>query len=641
MTERFTDCERCVDRILERVGKRIVLGTPLGIGKPNALLNVLYARAKADRAISLDIITALSLNPPLGASELEERFLAPIRARVWGDYPRLLFLDDRTARELPENVRVMEFYMRSGTELHNAHAQAEYISSNYTHVSRDMVARGVNLLMQAVAVRTDGASPRYSLSSNPDVTLDLVPLMRARASSRPCLLVAQVNRGLPWLGNRAEVDASFADLVLDDPRLDHAPFAVPHELVDAAAWAIGLRSSALVRDGGTLQVGIGALGDAVCHALRLRQREPSAYGIMLDALGRDAAAAHIGGDGRFEQGLYIASELISDALFSLFEDDIARRPVYESEAEQQAANTGEKHVPVGTVLQGAFFLGDSTFYKKLSALSDARRALIDMTSVSEVNRIFEHYTLERMQRRHARFLNITMLVTALGAAVSDQLADGRVVSGVGGQGDFVNMAHQLPDGRSVLMFRATRERDGATTSNIVWEFGQVTIPRHMRDVFVNEYGVADLRGKTDRECVEAMLAITDSRFQDDLIAAAKRAKKLPESYGLPEAWRHNTPERVAERLAPFMRQGSLPALPFGSELTEAEMELAMKLKHLKALSAGAGGWAGLARALASAARHRGDDDPRVHAALAHLKLDRPRSARELVYNALVRAAYRA
>src|SRR5690606_5461916 len=77
MPLRLSDPETCVDAILERLGTHIVLGVPLGVGKPNTLLNALYARAKRDKALRLDILTALSLNPPRGKSELEERFFAP------------------------------------------------------------------------------------------------------------------------------------------------------------------------------------------------------------------------------------------------------------------------------------------------------------------------------------------------------------------------------------------------------------------------------------------------------------------------------------------------------------------------------------------------------------------------------------
>jgi hypothetical protein len=59
--------------------------------------------------------------------------------------------------------------------------------------------------------------------------------------------------------------------------------------------------------------------------------------------------------------------------------------------------------------------------------------------------------------RKARFMNTTMKVTLLGAAASDALESGQVVSGVGGQYNFVAMAHALPDARSILMLRATHD----------------------------------------------------------------------------------------------------------------------------------------------------------------------------------------
>ena len=88
-----------------------------------------------------------------------------------------------------------------------------------------------------------------------------------------------------------------------------------------------------------------------------------------------------------------------------------------------------------------------------------------------------------------------MMVTALGAAVSDGLEDGRVVSGVGGQYNFVDMSNTLDNARSALMFRAVRDDAGKAASNVRWNYGHTTIPRHLRDLYVNEYGIADLRGK--------------------------------------------------------------------------------------------------------------------------------------------------
>ena len=55
----FVDVEKCVDSIIAKVGKRIVFGMPLGLGKPNHLVNALYLRAKSDPSIHLRIMTAL------------------------------------------------------------------------------------------------------------------------------------------------------------------------------------------------------------------------------------------------------------------------------------------------------------------------------------------------------------------------------------------------------------------------------------------------------------------------------------------------------------------------------------------------------------------------------------------------------
>ena len=82
---RVDNVERCVDEIFTRVGKHVVLGLPVGIGKPNVLVNSLVQRAVADQTIRLTIFTALSLRRPRGRSEMEKRFL-DLRAEVFGDY---------------------------------------------------------------------------------------------------------------------------------------------------------------------------------------------------------------------------------------------------------------------------------------------------------------------------------------------------------------------------------------------------------------------------------------------------------------------------------------------------------------------------------------------------------------------------
>ena len=146
----------CVDKVIARVGRDLRVATPLGGGKPNHLLNELYARAKADATISVTIYTALTLELPKGATELERRFLEPMVDRVFGNYPDLDYELARVAGTLPDNVRIIEFYFPAGKFIRNTQAQRDYISCNYTHVARDLLGRGVNVVVQQVAWRIAG-----------------------------------------------------------------------------------------------------------------------------------------------------------------------------------------------------------------------------------------------------------------------------------------------------------------------------------------------------------------------------------------------------------------------------------------------------------------------------------------------------
>jgi hypothetical protein len=76
MPEILADVGDCVEAILRRVGPRIVLALPLGVGKPNLLVNELYRRACNEATLELTIITALSLLKPTAASSLEARLVA-------------------------------------------------------------------------------------------------------------------------------------------------------------------------------------------------------------------------------------------------------------------------------------------------------------------------------------------------------------------------------------------------------------------------------------------------------------------------------------------------------------------------------------------------------------------------------------
>ena len=637
--------EACVAEILGHAGGDLRLAAPLGLGKPNVLINALYARAVHDPALRLTLFTALSLERPRAKSDLERRFLEPFLARHFGpDYPDLAYVTDLHAGRLPANVRVHEFYLQSGTMLGVAQIQRHYVSMNYTHVARDMHSAGINAFVQLIAVREEGGRRRYSLACNPDITADLLDHMDADGTPRP-LLIGVVHPDLPFIGNDAEVEAGFFDVVLDDAKCAHTLFALPREPVDIAEFALGLHASTLVRDGGTLQIGIGTLSDALVHSLVLRQRDNAAYVDALEALGATNGPSVVKPQLEpFRRGLYGASEMVMDGFMHLARAGILKRRVYDDFAIERALAEGRDVDTAGRsdgrYLRGAFYLGSKDFYAWLRGLTGAEFSGLSMTRVSDINQLYGgREALDALQRRDARFFNICMMATALGAAVSDALESGQIVSGVGGQYNFVAMAHAVAGGRSVLMFRSTREQRGRISSNILWNYGHTTIPRHLRDVYVTEYGIADLRGKSDEQCVIAMAGIADARFQADICAQAKAAGKLDPGFAAPAHWRQNTPEELVRRLQPFRARGLFPAFPFGSDFSPDELRLLPALKILKQVSASRLKLALFVLAALAAPRHVDDADralARLGLASAHGMHER--LLRRLVLHALRKSA---
>ncbi|MEQ8516330.1 MAG: acetyl-CoA hydrolase/transferase C-terminal domain-containing protein [Chromatocurvus sp.] len=625
----YSDCEALVDEIIARVGTHIVAGLPLGLGKANHVINALYRRACGDSSLSLTIFTALTLEAPVAGSDLEQRFLKPISARLFDDYPPLEYAAALRSAELPANVVVIEFFLRPGAWLNVPGAQQAYTSINYTHALDTMLRQGMNLLLQLVAVpgeADDPATGDYSLSCNPDISADLLDLRRAGECH--FLSVGQVNRRLPWLGGAALRDAGDFDLILDSPDCEFPLYAPPHKPVAVADYAIALQAAALVPDGGTLQIGIGSIGDAVAHALILRQRDNGVFQGCLDRLQGPRGAGIADARGRFDAGLYGLTEMLVEGFLALMHAGIIRREVD------------------GTCMHAGFFLGSPVFYELLEKLGPEQRDRIAMMPVSFINDLYEsgpHTCLlgaprseaatesgKRTARCGARFINSAMMATLTGAIVSDGLEDARVVSGVGGQYNFIAQAFALPDARSVITLPATRTRKGDVRSNICWQYGHTTIPRHLRDIVITEYGVADLRDKSDADVIRAMLNIADSRFQPSLLAQATAAGKLPGNSIIPEAFRNNTPGRVAAALAPAGEH--LPPFPLGSGMTPEEEHLA---QGLAALSTQVGSRRQLARLAWQGWRRQPDE--RTAASLARMNLNQPHTLGEHFSRALLLA----
>jgi hypothetical protein len=605
----FTDPAAIVDDIIRENGSRLVVGLPLGLGKANHIVNALYRRAEADRNLDLTLFSALTLEKPSPSNELERRFIAPVIDRLFGDWPDLDYAAALHKGALPPNVKVTEFFFLAGKWLRNTYAQQHYIAANYTHAASYILDRGLNVITQLVVKRVVNGETRYSLSSNTDTTLDL---LRARAAGRASFkLVGQVNSQLPFMPGAGDLPASEFSAVLDSPAIDFPLFAPPSEPVSDTKYAIGLHAAGLIKDGGSLQIGIGQTGDALAQSLIVRHRDNARFREIAARLAPDRAMAEAV---PFATGLYGVSEMVFEAFLGLIKAGVLKREID------------------GAVLHGAFFLGPQSFYRALREMTPDERARIQMTAVSFTNELYGDEAAKRRARVDARFVNNAMIATLMGAAISDGLDNGQVVSGVGGQYNFVAQAFALDGARSILTLESTRREKGGVVSNIRWTYGHATIPRHLRDIVVTEYGVADLRGKADADVIAAMLNVTDSRFQDQLMRQAIDAGKLPRDHRIPAAHCDNTPTRIAAALSPARTAGLLPSFPFGSDFTEIEQRLIPALEFLRDASRSPLALIGL---LMEGLR---PGDASVQPALARMGLDHPNTFSDRLYRALLNGA---
>ncbi|QBQ55621.1 acetyl-CoA hydrolase/transferase C-terminal domain-containing protein [Nitrosococcus wardiae] len=662
----YTDVESCVENTLCKVGKHIVLGTPIGLGKPNHLINEFFRRAVQDPSLKLKIFTALTLTKPQWKNGLDRRLIEPLSTRIFGGYPELEYVSALKKNKVPPNIEIAEFYLQPGKFLNSLHAQQNFTSSNYTHVVRDALDSGVNVFAQLISSTQLVANENhYSLSCNPDLTPDIIFKMRQQErGGKKIAILGQVNPELPFMYGDALISPDDFDAIVDHPQYTFKLFAPPNMAINSADYMIGLHASTLIKDGGTIQLGIGSLGDAVTYFINMRHQHNSVYGDLLSeskTLDKFGNMIHnVGGINSFKEGLYANSEMFVEGFMQLYRSGVLKRKVYPHKTLQRLLNKKrissqvspetlsclieEKIIPPklnakavallqewgifktewayqdgylysprgmdipadltdthaaekiyhyclgpqikgGHLLHASFFLGPQRFYNFLRNLKTEERQQFCMKRISYVNQLYGDEDLKRLQRKDGRFFNSALMVTLDGAIISDKLEDGRTVSGVGGQYNFIAMAHALSDARSIIMLRSIREKHGEISSNIVWNYGHTTIPCHLRDIVITEYGIADLRGKNDREVIIALLKIADSRFQEALLKEAKKAGKIPKGYQIPDGFKDNYPERLEKHFHVYKAQGFVPELPFGTEFTPEEMVLMRVFELLQTMVA--------------------------------------------------------
>ncbi len=273
-------------------------------------------------------------------------------------------------------------------------------------------------------------------------------------------IIAQVNECMPRVGggeNALHISRLDAIVECADP----LPEIPPPGASSAVESAIGRHCADLVRDGDTLQLGIGGIPDAVLSFL---------------------------GDHR---DLGIHSEMFSDGAVGLMRAGVAN-------GSRKTMMPG-KHV-------ATFLVGSRVLYDFVADNPDV--VMLPVDRVNDPNVIAQNDNLVSIN---------SCLEVDLSGQVNAESVAGRQFSGVGGQVDFIRGARMSRGGRSIIAMPSTAAR--GTVSRIVAGFSPgavVTTSRCDVDHIVTEYGVASLRGRTLRERAKALIAIAHPDFRDTL-----------------------------------------------------------------------------------------------------------------------------
>jgi 4-hydroxybutyrate CoA-transferase len=292
----------------------------------------------------------------------------------------------------------------------------------------------------------------------------------ARAAAEHAqVVVAQLNAATPrTLGDSfVHVDRIDYAVTVDEPPHAEAPEPPTDEERRIGAHIVGL-----VEDGSTLQLGIGAIPNAAAAALR------------------------------DHHDLGVHTELFSDGIVDLVEAGVIT-------GAQKTLHRGK--------IVSSFVVGSERAYRFVDDNHGVELHPIDYTNDTSII------------RRHDRMvtINSAIEVDLTGQVCADSIGT-RFYSGVGGQMDFMRGAALSNGGKPIIALPSTAK--GRTISRIVPILregaGVVTSRAHVHYV-VTEHGVAYLHGRSIRERAQALIAIADPAFQEELARYARNHLHVP------------------------------------------------------------------------------------------------------------------
>ncbi|HBH12854.1 MAG: Acetyl-CoA hydrolase/transferase [Clostridiales bacterium 38_11] len=272
------------------------------------------------------------------------------------------------------------------------------------------------------------------------------------------IVIAEVNEKMPRTFGDNFIHISQIDYIVEN---NSELLELRPTVINEVEKAIGINCASLIEDGSTLQLGIGAIPDAVLMFLKDKK------------------------------DLGIHSEMISDGVVSLFEAGVI--------------NNSKKAIHKGKMIV-TFMMGTKKLYNFVN-----NNPIVELYPVDYVNNPCVIASNHKMVS-----INSCLEIDFMGQISSESIGLSQF-SGTGGQVDYVRGASMSKDGKSIIAMPSTA-KDG-TISRIVpflKEGTAVTTSRNDVHYVVTENGIANLRGKTLKERAEEMIKIAHPNFRNEL-----------------------------------------------------------------------------------------------------------------------------
>ena len=277
-------------------------------------------------------------------------------------------------------------------------------------------------------------------------------------------VIVQLNRAMPRTLGDSFIHVDQIDLAVE---VDSPPYELASAPIGEVERRIGEHVAALVSDGATIQLGIGAIPAATARALT----------------------------GHHDLGIH--TEMFTDAVVELVEAGVVT-------GARKERNRGK--------IVAAFMMGSRRLYAFVDDNPMVEMRSVDFTNDTHVIRSFRGMTA----------INSAIEVDLGGQVAADSIGS-RIYSGVGGQMDFVRGAALASEGKAIIALPSTAA--AGSISRISAELspgaGVVTTRAHVRTI-VTEWGVAELFGRSLRERAAALIGIAHPDHRDRLTSEARR-----------------------------------------------------------------------------------------------------------------------